>query len=127
MLGDRAVTSVVQHINGELGSPTAYKYERPQGTTGEYIAVNHLPFVHRGEVEDGIVNINIHVPTLKQGLPDVARLQQLAISVVNLFPKDTYLDGAYYEFYSDSRPTKDDDNTYYINLQMQVIFNDLNY
>lgn len=140
MLGDMAVTAVVKYINSQhIASATkssatshcqclvAYKYEKPEKIKGEYIAVNHLPFVHRYVVGEGVVNINIHVPKLKSGLPNTKRLAQLSETVVALFPEGTYLDKAFYEFLSDSRPTPDSDDTYYVNIQLNVIFNNLNY
>lgn len=134
MLGDKAVTEVVRHIVTNLdvsdeshGNPPAYKYERPQKQEGEYIVVNHLPFVRRRVVEEGIVNVNIHVPVLSSNLPDIKRLATIVEAIVDLFPEETYLgDEAYYEFLSDSRPTPDEDRTYYVNLQIQVTFNNLN-
>ena len=135
MLGDMAVTEVVRYLSQNLDvkdeshteAIPAYKYERPQKQTGEYIAVNHLPFVHRRVVEEGIVNVNVHVPVLKSNLPDIKRLATIAEAIVELFPEGTYLgDKAYYEFLSDSRPTLDEDKTYYVNLQLQVTFNNLN-
>ena len=136
MLGDMAVTAVVKRINdAKTGNGllkdfegSAYKYERPASTEGEYIVVNHLPFVHRKSVEEGTVNVNIHVPVLNVNLPDVKRLAELTSAVVELFPEGTVIDDlAYYEFYSDSRPTLDEDQTYYVNLQLNVTFTNLNY
>lgn len=136
MLGDIAVTAVVKRINGakqkgdllEDFTGSAYKYERPAGTPGEYIVVNHLPFVHRKDVEEGTVNVNIHVPVLNTSLPDVRRLGELASAIVELFPEGTVIDDlAYYEFYSDSRPTLEEDKTYYVNIQLNVTFTNLNY
>lgn len=129
-----AVTAVVNYINdqnipstnGEHQNIVAYKYEKPEMVKGEYIAVNHLPFVHRNAVGEGIVNINIHVPKLKSGLPDIKRLASLMGEIVELFPEGTYLDKAYYEFLSESRPTRDNDDTFYVNIQLNVYFNNLN-
>lgn len=131
MLGDMAVTEVVRYLNESLEAngtdfPHVYKYEKPEKLTGEYIAVNHLPFVHRDVVGEGVVNINIHVPKLKSNLPDTRRLAVLASAVAILFPEGTYLDKAFYELLSDSRPTLDNDDTYYVNIQLNVIFNNLN-
>ena len=139
MLGDMAVTDVVKYINdkkimsssthsvtGECLPLTAYKYEKPSTVKGEYIAVNHLPFVHRNVVGEGIVNINIHVPKLKSGLPNTGRLSKLTKIVAEMFPEDRYINKAFYEFLSDSRPTPDNDDTYYVNIQLNVIFNNLN-
>lgn len=134
MLGGMAVTEVAKYLNGAIKPNGAlasfkgkvYKYERTDETKGEYIAVNHLPFVHRDAVGEGTVNINIHVPETKTHQPDTKRLDQLAEAVASMFPEDTYLGKAYFEFYADSRPTPDSDKTYYVNIQLNVLFNNLN-
>lgn len=129
MFGDNAVTAVVRLLN-ETPLPffngCIFKYDKEDGYKGEYIAVNHLPFLHRGTVEKGTVNINIHVPKLRNNKPNTRRLHELTVAVASLFPEGTFIDGAYYEFYADSRPTEDGDNTWYINLQINVYYNDLN-
>lgn len=130
MLGDIAVEEVVVLLNNTAlpcFEGRAYKYEKKEKVSGEYIAVNHLPFVHRGKVEEGTVNVNIHVPKTRTNEPDTKRLRTLATAVAELFPGNTYINGAYYEFYADSRPVLDGDGTYYVNLQLNVTFNDLQY
>ncbi len=133
MLGGKAVDAIVKHLNEEIKngalkgfSGRAYKYERPEGTTGEYIAVNHLPFVHRGAVGEGVVNINIHVPETKSHQPDTKRLDKYSSAIASMFPENTYIEPAFYEFLADSRPTPEDDKTYYVNIQLNVFFNNLN-
>lgn len=129
MFGDMAVSEVVRFLNeAHLTNfnGRAYKYEKREDAKGEYIAVNHLPFVHRGSVERGTVNINVHVPKLPTNEPNTRRLSELTEEVASLFPENTYISGAYYEFYSDSRPVLDGDGTYYVNLQLNVYYNDLN-
>ena len=123
---DNATTEESETEEDDVTVLRAYKYEKPENISGEYIAVNHLPFVHRYDVCEGTVNINVHVPKLKNnGIPS-KRLSELAQTIVGLFPEGTYLDKAYYEFMTDSRPTLDGDGTYYINIQLNVIFNNLN-
>lgn len=135
MLGDMAVTEVVRYLNESLvvidlsntTAPTAYKYEKPEKLSGEYIAVNHLPFVHKDAIGEGVVNINIHVPKLKNNDIPTKRLAVITKAVVDVFyPEVLYLSNAYYEFLSDSRPTLDNDGTYYVNIQLNVTFNNLN-
>lgn len=133
MLGGKAVDAIVKVLNEAIGSGTlkgfggrAYKYERPEGTTGEYIAVNHLPFVHKGPVGEGVVNINVHVPETKTHEPDTKRLDKYTTAIADMFPENTYIAPAYYEFMTDSRPTPDNDKTYYVNIQLNVLFNNLN-
>lgn len=138
MTGNMAVNAVVKHINeakivatyedeySKRRKLVAYKYEKPAEIKGEYIVVNHLPFIHNNVVQEGLVNINIHVPALRINLPNVKRLSELANKIIELFPEGTYLEKAFYEFMTDSRPTLDDDNTYYINIQINVTYNNLN-
>ena len=123
-----AVTSVWKVLNTSLSSSTlkVFKYEKEKNYSGTYIAVNHLPFVHREAVEEGTVNINIHVPELANGRPDTLTLSTMTATVAAMFPQNTYIEGAYYEYYCDSRPTPDNDKTYYVNLQLKVTYNNLN-
>lgn len=138
MLGDIAVEAIVKLINDakiEKSSNStdlvkfirAYKYEKGDKEKGEYIAVNHLPFTHgqNRNIENGIVNVNIHVPQMKSGGVPTKRLKELVYKILCLFPDDLYINGAYYNFYADSRPTLDNDETYYVNLQIQVTYNNL--
>lgn len=151
MTGIEAVTAVVRYLNayrmflftGETdefyfykGTNCRYdclytdiceniwKYEKEKGYTGEYIVVNNLPFVHEDDVQTCTVNVNIHVPKLNTEQPDAARLSQIAKSVIALFDSryGTFIDGAYFKFYSDSRPTEDNDDTYYINIQLDCTY-----
>lgn len=132
MLGSTAVTKVWQRIeNAEIHDKKqeehikVFVYEKRQGFIGEYIVINHLPFIHEENVENGIVNINIHVPKLPSNQPDTKRLKEICTSIIELFPTDTFIDGAYYSYYCDSRPTEDNDNTYYVNLQVKVRYENL--
>lgn len=133
MLGSMAVTAVANRINAaklvKTGAANqyirAYKYEKGEKETGEYIAVNHLPFTHTKDVEDGVVNVNVHVPKLKSSEVPTLRLEKLCNEVIALFPKDTYINGSYYSFSTDSRPMLDNDDTYFVNLQIQVTYNNL--
>ena len=131
-MGNDAVEAVVMLLNSTRlphFRGQAFYYERPTGTETEedYIVVNHLPFVHKGEVGEGKVNINIHLPQLSHCQPDSGRFSCVAWAVASLFPKNKYIKGAYYEFLTDSRPTLDNDGTYYVNIQLKVTFNDLQY
>lgn len=131
MLGEEAVTNVVKRLNGAViekkngGFIRAYKYEKGNDEDSEYIAVNHLPFINSYEVTDGIVNVNVHIPKTTTNEPDTKRLSQVCKSVINLFPNDTNINGADYFFYSDSRPTLDNDGTYYVNIKIKVRYTNI--
>ena len=130
MLGDRAVSSIYRYLNANLknigmAKGHIFKYERPEKYSGEYISINHLPFVHRDVVASGVININVHVPKTASNEPNTKRLCETCEKIVILFDDDVYINGAYFSFYCDSRPTPDNDDTYYINIKLNVVFNNL--
>ena len=136
MIGRYAVEAVLKRINDAKIAKTtttdatqyirAYKYEKRADENGEYIAVNSLPFIHGSHnIETGIVNINVHVPQLESGGIPTQRLDVICDKVIALFPKDTIINGAYFNYFCDSRPTLDNDETYYVNLQIKVTYKDI--
>ena len=131
MLGDKAVTAVVMRINGakierrDGGTIRAYKYEKGKDEDSEYIAVNHLPFINSYEVEDGIVNVNVHIPKTATNEPNTKRLGAVCNEVILLFPNDTNIDGVDYSYYCDSRPVLDNDGTYYVNIKIKVRYTNI--
>lgn len=132
MTGLQAVTAVAKYINaatpsvfGNNNEGKVFKYEKEKGFNGEYIAVNNLPFIHRDAVQTCTVNVNVHVPKLpKSEQPNTARLTQIVNAVVALFDSEygTLLNGAYFKYFSDSRPTPDNDDTYYCNIELDCTF-----
>lgn len=136
MIGRYAVEAVLKRINDAKIVKTtkdnvtqyirAYKYEKGAEETGEYIAVNSLPFTHGSRnIETGVVNINVHVPQLASGGIPTQRLDEICDEVIALFPKDTFIGGAYFNYFCDSRPMADNDETYFVNLQIKVTYNDI--
>ena len=133
MLGEKAVTAVVMRINGakierkDGGIVRAYKYEKGKDEDSEYIAVNHLPFINSYGVEEGIVNVNVHVPKTTTNEPNTKRLGIVCNSVIQLFSNNTNIDGMDYSYYCDSRPTLDNDGTYYVNLKIKVRYTNIDF
>lgn len=131
VLGDDAVSALYKYFVENIDKigiqkGRVFKYEIPEKlTAGDYIAINHLPFVYNREINEGVVNLNIHCPKTSQNLPDSKKLQTIAKNAIGLFEDDTYLSGCYFEFYSISRPTKDNDDTYYVNIKFNVTYNNL--
>lgn len=132
MFGDSAVTALYKFLNDNhkvlgLEKGSIFKYERPETFAGDkYIAINHLPFVARDVVQEGVVNVNIHVKKTATNAPNVKQLVITTDKLVNqLMTGEMYLGGAYFEYYSDSRPTADNDGTYYINVKFNVTYNNL--
>lgn len=131
MLGDDAVSAMYRLLRREsknigINELGVFKYEIPQKSSlNEYVVINHLPFVQQKTINEGVVNVNIHVKRTASDEPNTRRLKTIAKNILVFFEKNTYLDGAYFEFYSDSRPTPDNDKTYYINLKFNVTYNNL--
>ena len=132
-LGDEAVSSMYRAINsmkkelGIKGKHSVFKYECPETyNNGEaYIVINFLPFVHNKVVSEGDVNVNVHVPQTSEKEPDGVKLAKITRGIAEYFSDAVYMDGFYFEFYADSRPVKDSDGTYYVNLKFKVTYNDL--
>lgn len=130
-LGDDAVSAMYKLIKKEckkigINEQGVFKYEIPKKSSlSEYVVINHLPFVQQDTINEGVVNVNIHVKRTASDEPNTRRLKTIAKNLLSFFEDNTYLEGAYFEFYSDSRPTPDNDNTYYINLKFNVIYNNL--
>lgn len=131
MLGDDAVSAMYKLLRKEsksigINELGVFKYEIPKKSSlNEYVVINHLPFVQQDTINEGVVNVNVHVKRTASDEPNTRRLKTIAKNILVFFEKDTYLGGAYFEFYSDSRPTPDNDNTYYINLKFNVTYNNL--
>ena len=131
ILGDKAVTALFKYLNDNIESigikkGRIFKYEIPEKLdAGDYIAINHLPFVYSDAINEGVVNLNIHCHKTSSNLPDTKKLSDYSEKILSLFVDDTYLGGCYFDIYSISRPTRDDDETYYINLKFTVTYNNL--
>ncbi len=132
ILGDNALTALYKFLVSKtkevgLGEGRLFKYEVPKGfPTGDYIVINHLPFVYDSSVGEGVANVNIHCPQTAQNLPDTAKLKSYARKIIGLLNNgEIYLEGCYFEIYAVSRPTKDNDDTYYVNMKFNVIYNNL--
>lgn len=130
-LGDEAVSALYVYLNKNIKAigikdGRIFKYEIPNDlSAGDYIAINHLPFVNSEVINEGVVNINIHCPKTSKNLPDTKRLVDIEKKVLALVMDGIYLAGCYFALYSDSRPTRDNDGTYYINLKFTVTYNNL--
>lgn len=133
ILGDDAVSAIWKYLNSHIedigiDKGRIFKYERPEKlAAGSYIVINHLPFVRRNVIEEGTINVNIHVPKTASNEPNSKILLSYTKKALSLFDMDkgTSLGGCIFEFYADSRPTRDNDDTYYINLKFNVTYNNL--
>lgn len=132
ILGDDVLTALYKFLvakNKEigLGKGRLYKYEVPEDfPTGDYIVINHLPFVYDNVVNEGVINVNIHCPKTAQNLPDTVKLKGYVHSIMRILnDNEIYIGGCYFNLYAVSRPTKDNDDTYYVNMKFNVTYNNL--
>lgn len=132
----KCVTDVSVYIQSKLKKVKVFKYDdKPVNYVGEYIAVNNLPFVYGKLVNDvNVINVNIHAPKLPNRKDDRIRLEKMLCSILCLFPTEcdgiednpvTTINGVTYLVKTTSQPMEDSDNTYFINVQLKVTFNDL--
>ena len=67
IIGDDAVSAMYEYICNNLSKigvkkGNVFKYKRPKKLDSDsYIVINHLPFVHESEIENGMINVNVHV------------------------------------------------------------------
>ena len=99
--------------------------------SGIYIAVNALPFTYGPAVNsDNVMNLNIHVPNLTSGKADRALLTEFVDYLLTIFPLESFdedstqlmIDGVYYTIRAISKPMKDDDDTYFVNVKLKLLF-----
>lgn len=119
-----AVDDVVSHIvsYGQLPDGVrVFAYEKTKDTDGDYIAVNHLPYQHsQFDVNEAIININIHAKDNLKGQISTTRLNELVNKVISLFKVEKEMNGNWFELSSISNPYSDDDKTHFVNLRIQV-------
>lgn len=111
-----------------------FKFEKIVNFSGEYIVVNHLPFIYNKGVNDSnVLNVNIHVPALTSGNADVIRLTEIYSKICKLIPFDyseeeemgLLINGSYYSIASASQPMEDVDGTYFLNVKIKLITNQI--
>lgn len=97
ILGDKAVTALYKYLNENverigIEEKRIFKYEIPEKLAiGDYIAINHLPFVYSDAINEGVVNLNIHCPKTSSNLPNIKKLSDYSEKILSLFGDGTYL------------------------------------
>lgn len=97
-----------------------YKRKRRLNSELEDIVINSLPLGNL-DVQQGVINVNIHVPDLKLPTnpvdfqPDTARLKELGSIGANLFKK-LYKDD--YLFEVENENVIQDDHDHFVNLRV---------
>lgn len=114
-------TSNVLNITGNI-----YKYQRPLNSPLEDIVINSLP-MSNDQLQECIVNWNIHVPNLRldfggksdNSQPDTIRLKQLTKAIKDHL-SEFWGDDAEYQFnIQQENLIRDDDGTWYMNIRVE--------
>lgn len=127
MRGLKEVTSlaVFLHRSKELKGIKVFKYEKKSGFSGEYIIVNHIPSAGSEAVNNMILNVNVHVPDIETGEPDTSRFDDVCSKIEKALPPDTFIDGEYFSINGVPALLKDEDDTHFVNIKVNVIYNAL--
>ena len=131
MNGLKAVTELAVYLSKNT-TVQVFKHVKTTGFSGEFMVVNNLPFTRGKAVNDmNILNLNVHVPKTSSGTVNSKRLGELQTVIEGLIPwksecedteNDLVINGHYYTIEADSNPIEDADNTYFINLKINVTF-----
>lgn len=99
-----------------------YKFQRPQNSVKEDVVVNLLVQA-RGQVQQGVINVNIHVPNLSlptnpvdNTQPNVPRLKYLT-GLANAALEEVYGDDYNFEVQQDNL-FADENNQHYSNIRI---------
>lgn len=134
MDGLQAVQDLALFFHKKIAKMKVFKFEKTADFNGEYIVVNHLPFVFDKAVNSAnVLNVNIHAPKLPSGNADIPRLTEIYSEVCELLPFDMECDevvgrlinGSYYSISSVSQPIEDIDSTYFLNLKIKLVTNQI--
>lgn len=118
-------SSVKTAITGRIA-----KYQRLLNSVKEDIVINSLPITN-GQIQNAVVNVNIHVPNKKVGAdgvqdssqPDSARLKELSNQVINVLDNSW---GAGYNYSIQQQNIIQDNNDYYSNIRVQFVWVNVN-
>lgn len=133
MNGLQAVQDLALFLNKKQ-KVKVFKFEKIVKFSDEYIVVNHLPFVYNRAVNDSnVLNVNIHVPALSSGNADVIRLTEIFNDISEIIPFESEqedsvgvrIKDSYYSITSVSQPMEDIDKTYFLNIKVKIVINDL--
>lgn len=133
MNGLQAVQDLALFLNKKQ-KVKVFKFEKIVNFSDEYIVVNHLPFVYNRAVNDSnVLNVNIHVPALSSGNADVIRLTEIFNDISEIIPFESEqedsvgvrIKDSYYSITSVSQPMEDIDKTYFLNIKVKIVINDL--
>lgn len=123
--GNKAVEVIAKRIRDNFPTFDVVEYERTEKQKGDYIAVNFLTYNLQQEIGNIICNINVHAKDKMSGEINSTQIWSMANKVQTLFNDAVYLDGNWYSIYSISGITKDEDKTHYVNIRIEVIFDNI--
>lgn len=133
MNGLKAVEDLALYLHSNQ-KVKVFKFHKTTGFKGEYIVVNHLPFTFGQAVNaSNALNVNIHVPALSKGGANIPRLTEVLDIITGLIPFERVqsevnglnIDNSYYSISSISQPIEDTDTTFFMNVKIKLITNQL--
>lgn len=125
---NEAVKAIAELIEENITDIPVLRYERTKKTTGDYIVVNAMQAVFFDAVGTFFCNINIHTKDDIKGEPRAENAFQIAELIAGeggLFEEPIQLNGFFMSLYSMSGLLRDTDTTHYINVQIEVKFENL--
>jgi hypothetical protein len=107
-----------------------YKNRRPAGSDKEDIVINALP-VNNADIQQGIVNVNIHVPnltvsangTVDNNIPNHTRLKELTVMALAILA-DNWEEGINYDVQQQNLLMDDTGTDHFVNIRL--LFNAIN-
>ena len=133
MDGLQAVQDLALFLHGKQ-KVKVFKFKKTTDYSQEYIVVNHMPFIYGKTMNDSnILNVNIHVPKQSSGNANIPRLTEIYSDISSIIPYETEQDddagilinGSYYSILSVSQPMEDVDNTYFLNIKIKLVINQI--
>lgn len=106
--------------SGGLSCPV-YLYTKPtELNPAEYVVLNALP-ITGGVMQICRVNVNYHVQDLKDGIPDVAKLESANVKVLQLLESNSDSTNKIYFDLENQQIVRDsDDKNHYSNFRFKV-------
>lgn len=122
------VTDVTDNISGNL-----YKLIRPKNSIVEDVVINALPITAE-QFQNGVFNVNIHVPNLNpkiagvldDTIPDIPRMEAIADIIVKLLLQHDGYDFSF-SIGNGGVPIRDTDLNWYFNLRVNYYAFQQNY
>lgn len=128
-----AVTYLAKYLAKHVEVPVYIYKKDPTLKDKPYLCLNSLQFNYDKWISrNNIINVNVHYPSLSNGIPNTEELNGLVEDVTALIPmknattedddKVLMIKEFMYEIETDSNCMEDTDNTFFVNIRVSVTF-----